>query len=247
MKSILIVGASGGIGRVTAEYFLKQGWRVYGTNFSNDFPAKLTNHEAFLGSNMDIASEQQINNLANKIGKVDAIVNCTGVVEFEAYSNPIGNMKIWNRTMQVNFTGSYLLFELLKSKINRGGSYVMLSSTDSFFGGKVNTAYAASKSGVNSLTKSLALQFSDSGIRVNTIAPGWVETAMMEASAEGLVDYAASINPLRRNGKPLDVAYMIEFIVSSKSEYLNGQIVTLDGGYTLQDPTLMYEESGMSS
>ncbi len=242
MKKILVIGASGGIGRVVAKYFIDLGYVVFGTNFKNDFPDFLKNMDNFKANNLDLAKEDSIAELYHDLDELEAIVNCAGVIEFEAYNDPSENLKIMERTMSVNFHGSYLVFELLRSKIRENGSYIMMSSTDANFGGRANTAYATSKAGVNSLTKSLALQFQDSMIRVNTIAPGWVETAMMEAGGDKLAEYARSINPLLRNGEPQDVADLVEFLISDKSSYINGQVITLDGGYTLQDPTLAFEE-----
>ncbi len=245
MNTILVVGASGGIGRIVARNLLARGCAVIGTNFKNDFQPYLVDHANFTGKRLDLNSAAQIEALRAELTRVAAVVNCAGVVEFEAYNDPEENLNIWQRTMSVNATGSYLLFEKLRGSILPGGSYIMISSTDSYYGGKVNTAYAASKSAVNSLTKSLALMYPDSKVRVNAIAPGWVETAMMEASGDELIEYARSINPQKRNGQPQDVAHLVEFLISEKASYINGQIVTIDGGYTLQDPTLVFEEQSL--
>jgi 3-oxoacyl-[acyl-carrier protein] reductase len=122
----------------------------------------------------------------------------------------------------------------------------MTSSTDSYYGAKSTAAYAASKAGINSLTKSLALNYAESKIRVNTVAPGWVETKMMETGGDALVEYAKSINPFKRNCNPKEIAELIDFLVSDKCPYLNGQVITLDGGYTLQDPTIVFEEQQLT-
>lgn len=242
MKSVLVVGASGGIGSVVAHHFLQQGCRVFGTNFQNEFPEFLSVDSNFTGINLNITKPDLVDAFASQVSQLSAIVNCAGVVDFEAYNEPEKNWRIWDTTIAVNLTGSYLLFQKLKSKIVPGGSYILFSSTDSYFGGKVNTAYAASKAGVNSLTKSLALMYQDSKIRVNAVAPGWVETAMMEAGGDELAQYARDINPLRRNGSPQDAAMLVDFLISDSASYINGEIITLDGGYTLQDPTLIFEE-----
>lgn len=245
MNKILIVGASGGIGRVVAKHFLDQGYAVVGTNFKNNFQQYLLDNSNFAGKRLDLNSAEQIEALGVDLSDLTSIVNCAGIVEFEAYNDPEENMNIWRRTVGVNTTGSYLLFEKLRGLIKPGGSYIMMSSTDSYYGGKVNTAYAASKSAVNSLTKSLALMYPDSKVRVNAIAPGWVETAMMEASGDDLIEYAKAINPQKRNGQPQDVANLVDFLISDKASYINGQVITLDGGYTLQDPTLVFEEQSL--
>jgi len=118
----------------------------------------------------------------------------------------------------------------------------MISSTDAHFGGAITAAYAASKSGVNSLTKSFSLLFSDKKIRANAIAPGWVMTPMTEPNGKDFLDKVAAINPLKRIASPNDIADLVQFLLSDKADYINGQIITIDGGYTNQDPTLMLEE-----
>ncbi len=243
IDNIMIIGASGGIGKELAAYFLDKGFIVYGTKYQHFFPDSLLSHENFFPYDLDIRSKENLLKLKNNLPFLKAIINCSGIVEFESYSDEEENMNIWNRVIDTNLKGSYMVFEYIKEKIIKNGSYILMSSTDSFFGGKVNTAYAVSKAGINSLTKSLALMYQDSGIRVNAIAPGWVETNMMSAGGDKLIKYAESINPLRRNGKPEDVAKLVDFLISENASYINGEIVKLDGGYTLQDPTLIFEES----
>jgi len=118
----------------------------------------------------------------------------------------------------------------------------MISSTDSYFGGSITAAYAASKAGINSLTKSLSLQFKDKKIRVNSIAPGWVSTPVIEGNSLEFYKKLAEANPLKKIANPEDIANVIKFLLSSDADYLNGQVITVDGGYTNQDPTLVIEE-----
>lgn len=118
----------------------------------------------------------------------------------------------------------------------------MISSTDSYYGGSVTASYAASKAGVNSLTKSLSLLFRDKKIRVNSVAPGWVSTPMIEGNSQKFYDELAKTNPLGRIAHPEDIANTIKFLLSGDSDYINGQVLTVDGGYTNQDPTLLIEE-----
>lgn len=246
-KRILILGASGGIGRVAARYFIDNGWEVLGSYLGVKIDDALLKDQKFKEIELDVTDEKALGDLSNNLGEVDAIFNCTGIIDFESYNNKESNISIWRKTIEVNLTGAYLVFEYLVSNIKQGGSYIMMSSTDSYFGGKVNRAYSVSKAGVNSLTKGLALLVDYSGVRVNSIAAGWVETAMMEAGGDELVDYAKSINPLNRNGSPLDVAKLVEFLAGPSSSYINGQTINLDGGYTLQDPTLVFEEQQINN
>lgn len=125
--------------------------------------------------------------------------------------------------------------------MNNNGSIVIMSSTDSNFGGKITSAYAASKAGINSLVKSLALQLSDKNINVNCIALGWYDAGM--ATDNDLLEYAKKINPQNKNADVSDVSELLMFLSSNGGKYINGQTITLGGGYTLQYPTLIFEEN----
>lgn len=118
----------------------------------------------------------------------------------------------------------------------------MTSSTDSYYGGSITASYAASKAGVNSLTKSLSLLFQDKKIRVNAVAPGWVSTPMIEGESEEFYKKLAETNPLGRIAEPEDIGNVIKFLLSEDANYINGQVIAVDGGYTNQDPTLLIEE-----
>lgn len=245
MKNILLLGASGGIGSEVANHLLNQGYAVTGTYNSGSISSSLINHSSFTSAKIDLTEESDLSTFTPP-DKFWAIVNCTGIVEFTESNHIRQNTQIWDKTILTNLTSPYLVYLHLSKHILPGGSYIMTSSTDSYFGAKSTVAYAVSKSGLNSLTKSLALNYADTKIRVNTIAPGWVETQMMSAGGDELVEYAKSINPFNRNCKPDEIAELIEFLISDKCQYLNGQIITLDGGYTLQDPTLIFEAQQIS-
>lgn len=126
------------------------------------------------------------------------------------------------------------------------GRFIMTSSTDAFYGGSVTAAYAASKIGINSLTKSLSLMFKDKKVLVNTVAPGWVFTNMTMGEGKEFLDEVAKMNPLKRNAMPIDIAKVIRFLVSEDAAYINGQVISIEGGYTNQDPTLLLEEEAVS-
>ncbi len=244
MRKVLLIGASGGIGNKVAETLLEIGYEIHGTYFKHpERVENLKNNPLFTSSQLDLQDIHSIENLQDKFinNGLHSIVNCSGVVSFE--NDEIDrDIKIWNETLAVNLTGNYLLSKLLKTKLSINGRFIMISSTDSFFGGAITTSYAASKSGVNSLTKSLSLYLQDKKIRVNSIAPGWVITPMIEGNGEEFLEKVANINPLKRNALPVDVANTIKFLLSEDSSYINGQVISLEGGYTNQDPTLFLEE-----
>lgn len=240
-KLILLIGYSGGIGYKTAEVLLNEGYTVIGTY--NTQSGKPDPKGDFNKIHLDLRDLDLIKELYNKLKdeSLYAIVNASGIVKFEGESleKDIDN---WNETLAVNLSSNFYLSQYFKDNLVENGRFIMISSTDSFYGGSITAAYAASKAGVNSLTKSLSLQFKDKKIRVNAIAPGWVSTPMIEGNSEDFYKKLAETNPLRRIAEPEDIANAVKFLLSKDSDYINGQVITVDGGYTNQDPTLLIEE-----
>ncbi|RJQ27993.1 SDR family oxidoreductase [Candidatus Parcubacteria bacterium] len=241
-KTVIVVGASGGIGNKIAEFLLDKDYFVVGTYFNH--PERIENiaNNNFKSKHLNLQDVDSVKALFNQINEqVYAVVNCAGICEFEN-GDLENDFEIWQKTLAVNLSGNYYLAKLFKEKIEQGGRFIMISSTDSFYGGNITASYAASKNGVNSLTRSLSLIFSDRKIRVNSVAPGWVLTSMIKSNGTEFLDKVAEINPLKRNAKPEDVANLIIFLLSDEANYINGQIIPLEGGYTNQDPTLLIEE-----
>lgn len=245
MKNILLIGASGGIGHCVADELLKKGYTVIGTYFKHPQNiADLKKHEHFVGLHIDVQSVNSVKKLQTQLGNrkdLFAVINCSGIIEFEGKSGD-EDFEIWNRVMNTNLSGNYYLAKIFGEDLGENGRFIMISSTDSYFGGAITASYAASKSGVNSLVMSLSLLFQDKKIRVNAIAPGWVTTPMSLLSGRKFLEKVAAINPLQRNAEPIDVANLVMFLLSDESEYINGQIISLEGGYTNQDPTLLLEQ-----
>lgn len=246
MKTVLVIGANGGIGSQVVRQLLGDGYDIIGTfshqsNLTEQFKENVNYHS----KQLDISDNNSIKQLANELASENTVlygvVNCSGIVDFEGKDTDI-DIKIWKRTLDINLTGNFLLGKYFYPMIAENGRFIMISSTDAYFGGAITAAYAASKSGVNSLTKSFSLLFSDKKIRVNAIAPGWVMTPMTKPNGKDFLDKVAAINPLKRIASPNDIADLVQFLVSQKSDYINGQTITIDGGYTNQDPTLMLEE-----
>ncbi len=239
-KTILVVGASGGIGSQVAKDLVKEGYSVVGTYFD----APIDNPEV-KSIHLDFLSKDSIQNFVNEINAMDtnlyAIVNCAGIVEYEDKGIE-EDIKVWDNTIAVNLTSNYILAKYFKDTIEEQGRFIMISSTDAMFGGSITASYAASKAGVNSLAKSLSLLFKDKKISVNAIAPGWVNTRMNEGIGEDFIKKVENLNPQKRIAEPKDISNLVNFLLKPESGYINGQIITVDGGYTNQDPTLLIEE-----
>ncbi len=247
MKNILLVGVSGGIGNKVAEILLKSGFSVIGTYFRDGEKLKnLKKEKNFSSSSLnlrDIDSVKKLHKLVKKkFGKLFGVVNCAGVVSYEGKTLE-KDLEIWENTLAINLTGNFYLAKIFYDLLEKQGRFIMISSTDSYYGGAITASYAASKAGVNSLTKSFSLLFQDKKISVNSIAPGWVITPMTEINGKEFLDKVAAINPLKRNAFPKDVAGLVKFLLSEEASYINGQVISLEGGYTNQDPTLLIEEN----
>ena len=239
-KTVLVVGASGGIGSQVAKDLVNAGYSVVGTYFD----IQIDNPD-LKSIRLDFLSKDSIQAFVNEIKAMDtnlyAIVNCAGIVEYEG-EDIEKDIEVWDKTIAVNLTSNYILAKYFKDIIEEQGRFIMISSTDAMFGGSITASYSASKAGVNSLAKSLSLLFKDKKISVNSIAPGWVNTRMNEDIGEDFLKKIESLNPQNRIAQPKDISNLVNFLLKPESEYINGQVITVDGGYTNQDPTLLIEE-----
>ena len=243
-KKILLIGASGGIGNVIANVLLENNYFVIGTYFQHPQNTEnLTKYTKYENSFLDLRDINSIKMLSNKFGNdLYAIINCAEIIEFET-DNLDNDIKIWNETIAVNLSGNYYLAKTFYKHLLKNGRFISISSTDAFFGGEITASYAVSKAGINSLTKSLSLFFQEKRIRVNSISPGWVEAPMTKINGKEFLSQTAQINPLKRNATPIDVANLVKFLLSDEADYINGQNILLEGGYTNQDPTLLIESN----
>jgi NAD(P)-dependent dehydrogenase (short-subunit alcohol dehydrogenase family) len=242
MRTVLVIGASGGIGNKVSEVLLAEGYQVYGTFFQRpDNIRNLKSNPNFREFQVDLKSKESVLALKSEGESLYAIVNCSGIVRFEGKSLE-EDFDIWNETIAVNLTGNFLLAKILYDNLSEDGRFIMTGSTDAFFGGSITASYAVSKSGVNSLAMSLSLFMKEKKVRVNALAPGWVETPMALLNGKDYLKKVATINPLQRNAQPLDIAKVVKFLLSDDSSFMNGQTISVDGGYTNQDPTLLIEE-----
>lgn len=240
-NTILIIGYSGGIGFEVTRKLLKEEYEVIGTYYKHR--DRDISHKNFTKIELDLKDIKSIKNLQKTLKErsLYALVNCAGIVKIEGNSTE-EDFKIWEETLAVNLSSNFYLAKLFFTNISENGRFIMISSTDSYYGGSITASYSATKAGVNSLTKSLSLTFKDKKIRVNAIAPGWVSTPMIEGNSQEFYQRLAETNPLGRIAQPEDIAKIVSFLLSEDSGYLNGQVITLDGGYTNQDPTLLIEE-----
>lgn len=226
-KIAVVTGGGSGIGRACAEKLAATGYRAVccGIDQETDWPA----HLEFV--RLDVTDEKAIDAFAARFESVSALVNSAGMILHEAKEfTPEG----FRRVIDVNLTGTQLVTLGLRAALAAGrGSVVNLASMWSFFGSPRNPAYAASKGAVVQITRSHAVAFAAQGIRVNAVAPGWIDTRLAAGAISNPERSAAILAriPLARWGTPGDVADVVAFLHSNDARYITGVVLPIDGGY----------------
>lgn len=165
-----------------------------------------------------------------RFGRIDVLAHFAGITR-DAMSEKM-TLEQWEAVVRVNLTGSFLVAQAVAAEMGAGSSIVLTSSRSAY--GNVGQAnYAASKGGVISLARTLALELGKRGIRVNAIAPGFIETPMTSVVPEKIRDRAIAATPLRRTGKPEEVAAVALFLAGADASYVTGQTINVDGGRTV--------------
>lgn len=242
MKRILVTGAAQGIGRAITKLLLKDVANKLividkqKTEFIEDCEGEYAQRFNFF--QQDLAQRSGLAKILTEISKqpLDGIVNNAGEVYLEKWDEL--DMATWDRTLAVNLGAPLQIVHSLRNVLRKDSSVVNIASTDGQCAAFDTVAYAASKAGLINLTQSMAAILGPKGIRVNAIAPGWVETDMTE---ETLPEEAAWMTPLGRNAKASDVADAVDFLLSERSSFISGQTINVDGGLTIVDYTLKKE------
>lgn len=239
-KVALVTGGSRGIGRACVLRLAQDGYDVAFCYASQSEAAEVVRKEAaeygtrILPLQADVASGDSVRALVKKVGEelgsIDTLVTSAGVVR----DNPLLLMtdEQWQQTLDVNLTGTYnlcraVVFEMLK---RRSGSIVTLSSVAGVHGTPTQSNYAATKAGIIGFTKSLAKEVGQYGIRVNAVAPGFIETDMVADLDPDHKSRMIERVPLGRMGKADEVAELVAFLASDKAAYITASVVQIDGG-----------------
>jgi 3-oxoacyl-[acyl-carrier protein] reductase len=234
-KTALVVGGSTGIGNAAAQLFRKAGATVHVTG-TRDSPAAYAGTDGdFTGltyHRLDIGDRGAVAAFDPGLERLDALVIAAGMVMYKRAEFEIENFE---RVLSANLTGfMQLSTKFLPALREAKGSIVNIGSVASFRGVVGQPAYSASKGGLLTLTKSLAMAFAGDGVRVNLIAPGLIRTKMTEitwADERRAASTIAAI-PLRRLGEPRDVAGAVLFLCSELAGYITGESILVDGGVT---------------
>lgn len=228
----VVVGGAGDIGSAIAELFHLRGAAV--TVTGHDQPSldrcRLQGMDGITLDILDVTSDEAVSRFAGRFERVDAVVNCAGILARDEEFK----IEMFQKVLDVNLTGTFRICMAFKSHLAASrGSIVNIASMNAFAALPRIPAYCASKGGVVMLTKALALAWAEDGIRVNAVAPGYIETAI---NAEGRKDKAhhdriAGRTALKRWGKPQDVAGTAVFLCMPASDYATGTVFAVDGGF----------------
>lgn len=233
-KTALVVAGATGMGAAVARALTSDGFRVVATYD----PSEET--EALALSQADEAIETVPADLADRssvaaliellsVRSFDAIVNAAGFFEFERFDD--FDLDIWDKTFEVNVRAPLAIFHGLKGSLAPGAAIVNMTTTDAFVGAYASSAWAASKSALISLTKSLANNLGGRGHRVNAVAVGWVGD-LADMGDSDVQRGSVEITPLGRLGSQDEVAKVILFLTSPASSFVSGATLVVDGGYT---------------
>jgi 3-oxoacyl-[acyl-carrier protein] reductase len=240
-KVILITGASRGIGRTLAASFAEEGAQVIANYNRSEEDArslekdlkkkgyKIEVMRADIGSKEEI--EKMMAEISEKYGRVDVLVNNAGLRR-DVYLAMMSE-EDWDQVQNVNLKGVYHTCKWVSRMMigQRGGKIINISSVSALKGVAGQTNYSASKGGMISFTKSLALELAPYGIQVNAIAPGFIETDMVKDLEDKRPAFLEKI-PLGRFGVPEDVSGGVLFLASEDSDYITGFVLAIDGGLT---------------
>lgn len=238
-KTILVTGASSGIGRAIAIESSKMGANVIITGRNEErlkktyYLLKGNGHGLIVA---DLSVKEDIERLHKELPVIDGLVNCAGLTKVAPFS--FATRDSFEEVMNVNFFAPTELTRLMvkTKKIRKGASIVFISSVSGVYCSAVASAiYSSSKGAVNGLVKGVALDLAPKGIRVNSVNPGMIDTNIFTGSA--ITDEQLKTDmlryPLGRYGKPEEVAYAVIYLLSDAATWITGSNLLIDGGYTL--------------
>jgi len=235
-KNIFVTGATGGIGGSIIDTLNIAGANLVASGSNQQkldmIKSKYKNIKII---NFDISNHNQIEKLAEQVsnlfdGKIDGLVNNAGVNRDNIFLRM--SLDEWQKVLDVNLTSNFLISKFFIKKMikNKSGKIVNITSIVGHTGNIGQANYAASKSGIIGMSKSLALEYAKKNILINCISPGFIDTAMTNKIEDKFKTQLIDKIPINRLGKPLDVANVVSFLMSDLSNYITGETIHVNGG-----------------
>ena len=244
-KVALISGGARGMGAVEAKLFAKEGAKVIIGDMLEDEGRRVEAEINESGGDcvfvlLDVSDEdawrRAVNEAVSRYGELDILVNNAGI--YRAHIVEETTVEEWDQVMDINAKGVFLGTKHAIPAMRQagGGSIVNISSVAGLVGSKQTTAYTASKGAVRLLTKSTAIQYASEGIRANSVHPGTIVTPMTEGflADDTMLEDRINRTPLKRLGRPEDVAYGALYLASDEASFVTGSELVIDGGRTAE-------------
>lgn len=239
-KVAIITGGASGIGLATAKKLLGEGANVVLVDWNQDVSDIAKNlGKNCIGIRCDVSCDtnvqETISKIMEKFGHIDYLVANAGIGGGPNKAHEV-SIDEWNKVIGVNQTGIFLMNKYVISEMlkNGKGAIVNTSSMYGLVGTTMSFAYSASKGAINQMTRSLALTYAHDNIRVNAVAPGYVDTPILASVPKEMKDAMANQLPIGRLGKDVEIASLICYLLSDEASFITGAIVPIDGGFTAQ-------------
>ena len=245
-KVCVVTGASGGIGAKTVKKFYDNGYDVVMLDINEAALESVFKENGFeegrvMWFRLDISSEEDVKNtiaaIMEKTGRIDALVNAAGII---GKYNPTAEYTFENfkRIYSINVFGTFLMIEnILPIMVEQGkGAIVNFGSVSGMTGYTYEIGYGSSKWAVIGMTKNVANEYGQFGVRANSVSPGWVNTNMFKVSVEDYKNFSDSqvtLGPLGRPAEPQEIANVVYFLCTDEASYINGSNILVDGGMML--------------
>lgn len=237
MKTAIVTGASRGIGKEIAKELAKQRIKVIANYNKSEYEAKQLQIEypeidifkADVSKRDEV--KQMVDYTLNKYGKIDILINNAGIAETKLFTDVTD--EDWNKIINTNLYSAFCVTqEVLPNMIhNKNGCIINISSIWGIVGSSCETIYSVSKAGIDSMTKSLAKELGPSNIRVNSIAPGFIDTDMNKQYSKQDIEAIKEEIPLGKIGLPENVARCVNWLI--EDNYTTGQIISINGGWVI--------------
>ena len=238
MKKVLITGGSRGIGRACVEYFSGLGYRVaFIYSKSDEAASTLAEACGALAIKADVSDPSSVGAAIERalewLGGVDVLINNAGIAQVKLLSDVTD--EDWSRMLGINLSGVFYTTRAVipTMVMQKSGRIINIGSVWGRCGASCEAHYSATKSALRGLTYSLAKELGPSGVTVNCVEPGVLDTDMNGDQDEEAMRELAENTPLMRIGDPMEVAYVAEFLASERASFITGQTIGVDGGFAL--------------